>query len=288
MTTALNLTEVDYAVTGAVATIALNRPAARNAYTVRMSHELAAAFREANRDDVVRVVVFTGIGDDFCVGAELSADGFDLDQAEAVGDGDEAGPPQEPAGRCVREIYRMDKPVIAAVRGRAVGAGSTIILPADFRLAAKGTRFGYVFTRRGIVPEGGSAWFLPRVVGHPRAVDWMLTGRVIEAEEALAAGLVRSLHEPEDLLPAAYALAAELATKTAPVAVALTRRLLNELSPLAGPESMHLVDSALIAHGVRTADAVEGVTSFFERRDPDFPGRVGTDLPQEIPWPTRR
>lgn len=271
--------EVEYSVRESIATIALARPHARNGYTMRMSHELAAAFRLANSDDAVRVVVLTGKGEDFCVGADLSGGGFDLTDASDPNAADFI----EPAGRCSREIFLMDKPVIAAVNGRAVGAGSTIILPADYRLASTTTRFGYVFTRRGIVPEGGSTWFLPRIVGLAKAVDWMLSGRVIEAEEALEAGLVRSLHEPGELLPAAYALAAELVAKTAPVAVALTRRMLYQLSPLSDPSTVHRVDSTLIAGSLSSPDAYEGVASFFERRDPKFPGRVSTDLP-DVPW----
>jgi enoyl-CoA hydratase/carnithine racemase len=273
-----DLTQVAYSVSGAIATIALDRPEARNGYTIQMSYELAAAFRAANADSAVRVVVLTANGDDFCVGADLSGGGFGTREGQ-----DEAGL-VEPAGRCSREVFRMDKPVIAAVRGRVVGAGATIILPADFRLAAKGSRFGYVFNRRGIVPEGGSAWFLPRVVGLPRAVDWMISGRIVEADEALESGLVRSLHEPDELLPAAYALAEELVAKTSPVAVALTRRMLYELSPLTDPEAAHRVDAWLIAHCVASADAAEGVASFFERRDPQFPGTVPADVPVDVPW----
>lgn len=271
--------EVEYTVRDSIATIALARPQARNGYTMRMSHELAAAFRRANADDAVRVVVFTGQGDDFCVGADLSGGSFNLSNAEDPDNPDFI----EPAGRCSREIYAMDKPVIAAVNGRAVGAGSTIILPADYRLASTKARFGYVFTRRGIVPEGGSAWFLPRIVGLPKATDWMISGRVVEADEALSAGLVNSLHEPDELLSAAYALAAELVAKTAPVAVALTRRMLYRLSPHTDPAIVHRTDSAIIAQALTRPDAIEGVTSFFERRDPNFPGKISTDLP-DVSW----
>lgn len=271
--------EIEYGVRDSVATVTLARPQARNGYTMRMSHELAAAFRTANGDDAVRVVILTGKGEDFCVGADLSGGSFDLS-----GDDDPtAADFVEPAGRCAREIFRMDKPVIAAITGRTVGAGATIVLPADYRLASTTSRFGYVFTRRGIVPEGGSTWFLPRIVGLPKAVDWMISGRLIDAEEALEAGLVNSLHEPDDLLPAAYALAAELAAKTAPVAVALTRRMLYQLSPLTDPDAVHRVDSAIIAGSLASPDAIEGVTSFFERRDPQFPGKVSTDIP-DVDW----
>ncbi|HEY3609757.1 MAG TPA: enoyl-CoA hydratase-related protein, partial [Pseudonocardiaceae bacterium] len=207
--------EISYEVAAAVATIALNRPQRRNGYTVVMADELADALSAADLDDAVRVVILTGHGKDFCVGADLSGG--------ALATADETDPYHEPAGRVSMRIYAMNKPVIAALRGVAVGAGSTIILPADFRLAATDTRFGFVFTRRGLVPEGASAWFLPRLVGLGRALDWMVSGRVFSADEALAAGLVTRLYEPDEVLPAARALAAELVATTSPVSVAITR-----------------------------------------------------------------
>src|SRR5947207_4839749 len=164
--------EITYGVEGAIATVTLNRPAARNGYTTRMADELAGAFDRADLDDGVRVVVFTGAGKDFCVGADLSGGSLAAGAAEAGADWD------EPAGRCSMRIFRMNKPVIAAIRGAAVGAGSTIILPADYRLAASDARFGFVFSRRGLYPEGASTWFLPRLVGLGRSLDWMISGRV--------------------------------------------------------------------------------------------------------------
>jgi enoyl-CoA hydratase/carnithine racemase len=270
--------DIRYTADGAIATVALNRPHRRNGYTVRMADELADAFDRADRDDTVRVVVFTGEGDDFCVGADLGSGGLD------VRDGDDGGPYHEPAGRASMRIFAMNKPVIAAVRGAAVGAGSTIILPADYRLAATGTRFGFVFTRRGIVPEGASTWFLPRIVGLGTALDWMISGRVFDVDEAKAAGLVRSVHEPEELLAAAYALARELAANTAPVAVAVTRQLLYRMAPLDSPFPARDLDSRLIADGVVSPDAVEGINSFLQRRPPEFPGTIGSDLPGYLPW----
>ncbi|MGH3433966.1 MAG: enoyl-CoA hydratase-related protein [Thermocrispum sp.] len=269
--------EVGYAVAGHVATVTLSRSQARNGYTARMSDELADAFATADADESVRVVVLTGEGADFCVGADLSGGSLDVSA-----DGGERW--QEPAGRCSRAIFASSKPVIAAIRGAAVGAGSTIILPADFRLAATDSRFGFVFSRRGLYPEGASTWFLPRVVGMGKALDWMVSGRVFGAEEALAAGMVSSLHAPDDVLPAAYGLAAELAAKVAPVSAAVIRQMLYRLSPLPSPEPVHQLDSRLIADCAQSPDTVEGVTSFLQRRDPQFAGVVPKDVPQWLPW----
>src|SRR5699024_8731715 len=186
--------EITYAVDEQIATITLNRPTARNGYTVRMSTEIADALDRADRDGAVRVVVLTGSGRDFCVGADLSQGGFD-----AASSPEPDSDWQEPAGRCSKRIYTMNKPVVAALNGAATGAGITITLSADYRIAATDSRFGFVFSRRGIYPEGASAWFLPRLVGMGTALDWMISGRVFDATEAKHAGLVHSLHEPDKL-----------------------------------------------------------------------------------------
>ena len=272
--------QITYELNGPVATIALNRPERRNGYTVRMADELADAFPRADADDDIRVVVFTGHGNDFSVGADLDGETF-ADRAFA---GDAPAEFHEPAGRASLAIFVMNKPVIAAIRGAAVGAGSTIILPADYRLAANDSRFGYVFTRRGIVPEGASTWFLPRLVGMGAALDWMISGRVFDAAEAHASGLVHRLYAPDDVLPAAYELAAELAAKTSPVSVAVTRQLLYRMAALDSPFPVRDLDSQLIAGAAGNADAIEGIMSFLQRRPPQFPGRVSTDLPDYLPW----
>lgn len=276
----MNATEITYDVAESVATISLNRPGARNGYTVTMANELAAALDRADNDDDVRVVILTGNGADFCVGADLKG-GFDAD-GSAAGERDDSW--AEPAGRCSMRIFAMNKPVIAAVRGAAVGAGSTIILSADFRIASSDARFGFVFTRRGIVPEGASTWFLPRLVGMGTALDWMVSGRVFGAAEAFRAGLVRDVCAPEDVLARAQALAAELVATTAPVSVALTRQLLYRMGSLDSPLPVHRLDSQLIAGCETSADAQEGVLSFLERRPPKFPGRLSADLPDDLPW----
>ncbi|WP_372345712.1 enoyl-CoA hydratase-related protein [Streptomyces sp. KL116D] len=281
--------QIAYAVADRVATITLDRPAARNGYTRQMADELAAALRTADADHAVRVVVLTGAGKDFCVGADLSAgsgkgEGFTQEVDDETARQIEEGTYQEPAGLVTRVLYAMDKPVIAAVRGAAVGVGSTMLLPADYRLAAHGTKFGFPFTRRGIVPEGASAWFLPRLVGLAKAMDWLVSGRIVPADEALDAGLVHSLHEPDDVLDAAYALARELVAHTAPVSVAVTRQLVYRMAWADSPDAVHRLDSRLVFDTVRGADAREGVRSFFERRAPQFPGRVPEDLPPYLPW----
>jgi enoyl-CoA hydratase/carnithine racemase len=181
-------------------------------------------------------------------------------------------------------IFAMNKPVIAAIRGAAVGAGSTIILPADYRLAATDARFGFVFSRRGLYPEGASTWFLPRLVGLGRAMDWMVSGRVFDAEEALAAGMVHRLCEPGEVLAQAYELARELIVKTAPVSVAVIRQMLYRMSPLDSPLPVQRMDSRLIASCATSQDAMEGVLSFLQRRDPRWTGQVPTDLPDYLPW----
>jgi enoyl-CoA hydratase/carnithine racemase len=181
-------------------------------------------------------------------------------------------------------IYASTKPVIAAVNGAALGVGVTMTLPMDVRLASTHARFGFVFARRGIVPEACSSWFLPRVVGISRAAEWCCTGRVFGADEALAGGLVRGVHPPDELLPAAYALAREIADTTAPVSVAVTRQLLWRMLGADHPMQAHRIDSRGLFHLGRSPDVVEGVSAFLEKRPAVFPGRVSTDLPPFYPW----
>ncbi|RZQ65726.1 enoyl-CoA hydratase-related protein [Amycolatopsis suaedae] len=271
--------DITYRVADRIATITLNRPQARNGYTVRMSDELGHAMDRADNDEDVRVVVLAAAGPDFSVGADLSQGGFDFDA--------ETGPDdawQEPAGRCSKRVFAMNKPVIAAIQGAAVGGGITITLSADYRLAADDARFGFVFVRRGIYPEGASAWFLPRLVGMGRAMDWMISGRVFDAREALEAGLVHRLYPATELLDRAYELAAELIRTTAPVSVAVTRQLLYRMSGLDSPLPVHQLDSKLIGSLPANPDAVEGVLSFLQKRPPEFGLRVDKDLPGFLPW----
>lgn len=262
-----------------VATLELHRPEARNGFTITMADELEHALGAADANEDVRVVVLTGAGRDFCVGADLSGSSFEAANAHIPESGW-----VEPATRVTRRMFNLRKPIIAAIRGAAVGVGSTMILPADFRLAAKDSRFGFVFSRRGIYPEAGSSWFLPRLVGMGRALDWMVSGRLIPADEALAAGLVKSLHEPAALLDAAYALARELVENTAPVSVAVIRQALYRMSAQPSPEPAFALDSQLIASLGENADAVEGVMSFLQKRPAKFTRTVEQDLPAFLPW----
>jgi enoyl-CoA hydratase/carnithine racemase len=268
-----------------ILTVTLNRPARLNAFTDVMARELIEVFDRADADDAVRVVVVTGAGRAFCAGADLGSGGDTFDRA-AHGRGDDPADPRnrDGGGTVTLRIFRSLKPVIAAVNGPAVGIGATMQLAMDIRLASDTARFGFVFARRGITPEAASAWFLPRLVGMSQALEWCMTGRVFPASEALAGGLVRSLHAPEDLLPAAYAIAREIADNTAPVSVAMTRQMLWRLSAARDPMEAHRVDSRAIFERGASADAAEGVTSFLEKRPAKYPCKVSSDMPQFFPW----
>lgn len=279
----MEYTQIEYEVHERIATVTLNRPEARNGYTIRMADEAAHALGAASADDDVRVIVLTGAGEDFCVGADLSGGGLGVTE---TGDPSTPSTWTEPATRVTRLLYNCEKPVIAAIRGAAVGVGSTMILPADYRIAAPDSRFGFVFSRRGIYPEGGSTWFLPRLVGMGRALDWMISGRLIPADEALTAGLVTAVHPSAEVLDRAYELARELIAKTAPVSTAVIRQALYRMSALDSPEPAFALDSRLIAGCAHSADAVEGVVSFLERRPPEFRGHVTKDQPDFLPWHT--
>jgi enoyl-CoA hydratase/carnithine racemase len=283
----VQLREVAYAVEDGVATVTLDRPNRLNAFTKHMQVELCQVFDEIDDDPAVRAVVVTGAGRGFCAGADLGGGEatFDTDNAPA-----EAGMEREADGRHRDEgglvalrIFRLTKPVIAAINGPSVGVGATMTLPMDVRLASTSARFGFVFARRGIVPEACSSWFLPRVVGISRAMEWCATGRVFGADEALAGGLVRSVHEPDELLPAAYALAREIADTTSGVSVAVTRALLWRMLGAPHPMEAHRLDSAFIDELGAGPEAREGVMSFLEKRAPHFPGQVPVDIPG--PWP---
>jgi enoyl-CoA hydratase/carnithine racemase len=266
-------------VDGAVATITLNRPERLNAFTPHMGAEIVAALDTTDTDDNVRVVVLTGAGRGFCAGADLHRSGssgatFDYGSLDH----------RDSGGLVSLRIFESLKPVIVAINGPAVGIGITMTLPADIRLASDSARFGFVFARRGIVPEAASSWFLPRLVGPSRALEWATTGRVFEVAEALAGGLVRSVHAADELLPAAYALAAEIAENTAPVSVALIRQMMWRMLGADHPMEAHRVDSRMVAERGKSADAAEGITSFLEKRPPVYPDKVSADLPSSFPW----
>jgi enoyl-CoA hydratase/carnithine racemase len=277
------------AVEDGIMQITLNRPEKLNAYTATMGAELAQAFDAADADDAVRVVLVTGAGRGFCAGADMSAGAaaFDTTSAEgSVSFGDVSTPRQGRSGGAgmVGAVFECRKPSIAAFNGAAVGVGLTLTLPMDIRIAADTAKFGFVFARRGLVPEAGSAWFLPRLVGLPQALRWCLDGALFGAEEALRGGLVSEVTAPEDLLPRARAIARSIADNTAPISVALTRQMLWRLSPEPSPWSTLKIDGALAMALGATGDVREGVSAFLEKRPPNFPGRVSTDMPAGYPW----
>lgn len=276
---------IEYEVRDGIATISLNRPDQLNAVNTRMELDLMAAFDLVDSDDEVRAVVVTGNGRAFCAGFDLSGGGFDvLDYAEARGDEIPAGEvPRDGGGVIALRVYRCTKPVIGAINGVGVGFGATFPLPMDVRIAAEGVRFGFVFSRRGMCLDAASAWFLPRAVGISRALDWAISGRLVPAREALEAGLLRSIHAPEQLLDAARTIAAEMVAGTAPVSVAINRQLLWQMSAAPHPMDAHRMESVYIASRAATADAEEGARSFLEKRDPEFPLTVGSDLPEGFP-----
>lgn len=288
-----------------IAILTLYRPDKLNAFTGRMMHEIISAFDETDANDDVKVVIVTGAGRAFCAGADLSAGAktFDYDARgddfssragqdspvradgtvdythEAVRDG---------GGRCTLRIFESLKPVIGAINGPAVGIGVTMQLPMDIRIASSAAKFGFVFARRGIVPEACSSWFLPRLVGISRAMEWCATGRVFGAEEALEGGLVRQVVAPEELMPTAIALAREIADNTAPVSVALTRQMLWRMLGEDHPMEAHKIDSRAIYARGRQGDAKEGVVSFLEKRPAVYPDKVSANMPDFYPWWTDR
>ena len=275
-------TQIRYDVSDAIATITLSRPEKMNAFTGVMMRELLDAFDIVDADDAVRAVIVTGEGKAFCAGADLSGG------AKTFDDGDWSSPNDERTrrdggGRVTLRIYDCKKPVIAAINGAAVGVGATMTLPMDVRLASTSARFGFVFSRRGIVPEACSSWFLPRAVGISQAAEWVYSGRVFDAQEALRGGLVRSVHEPAELMPAARALAEEIAHNTSGVSVALARQMLWRMLGASHPMEAHRADSRGIQLRGRSADAHEGVTSFLEKRPAKFTDSVSRDLPDIFP-----
>jgi len=279
-------TQILYDVADGIATITLDRPEKMNAFTGTMMLEMCAAFDLVDADDDVRAVIITGSGDRaFCAGADLTPDGGG--EVFASGSSVESLSDErvrDSGGRLTLRIFQCKKPVIGAINGAAVGIGATMQLPMDFRLASETARFGFVFARRGIVPEAASSWFLPRLVGMQQALEWCMTGRVFDAAEALQGGLVRSVHAAADLLPAAQNLAREIADNTAPVSVALTRAMLWRLPSADHPMAAHQIDSRAIYRRSRSGDAKEGISSFLEKRAPSYPDKVSTDLPDFFPW----
>lgn len=287
-----SFSEISYEVVDGIATVTLDRPDRLNAFTAVMAAELIAAFDRADADDAVRAVIVTGRGRGFCAGADLGRgeDTFRADTPERAREWESRGwigdVPRDGGGTVSLRIARMLKPVIAAINGPAVGVGITMMLPVDIRLAAEDARFGFVFARRGLVPEAASSWFLPRLVGISQAMEWVATGRVFEADEALAGGLVSNVYPAGELLPAATALAREIADNTSAVAVAVARQMMWRMLGADSPWDAHRFDSKSLRTLGEAADVREGIASFMEKRAAAFPMRVSEDLPDISPrWP---
>ena len=272
-------------VTDGILTITLHRPEKLNAFTGTMMREMIDAFDAADADDGVRAIIVTGAGRAYCAGADLSGGAKTFNYGAPADDpAAELERLRDGGGRLALRIFELKKPIIAAVNGPAVGVGVTMTLPMDVRLASSNARFGFVFARRGIMPEACSTWFLPRVVGISRAMEWCATGRVFDAHEALAGGLVRSVYHPDDLLPAARALAAEIASNTSAVSVAVTRQAFWRMLGADHPMEAHRIESRAIDALGRGPDAREGVAAFLEKRPAVFSGSAATDLPPFYPW----
>ncbi|HEY9565839.1 MAG TPA: crotonase/enoyl-CoA hydratase family protein [Nocardioides sp.] len=276
-----------------IATITLNRPEAMNSFTVEMADELEAAFNRASEDDDVRAVVVTGAGKAFCAGMDLSAGGnvFGLDESQTPTLEDmqqrmdapeiHAGV-RDTGGRVTLAIFNCKKPVIGAINGAAVGIGATMTCAMDIRLASEKARIGFVFGKIGVTPEAASTWFLPRIVGISRALEWIYSADILSAAEALEGGLVRSVHPPEELLEAAYALARKFTVNRSPVGVALARQMIYRNSAAPSPLVAHQVDSLSMFY-TSIADGKEGVASFLEKRDPEFTSKA-SQMPPFFPW----
>jgi len=263
-----------------ILTITLNRPDRMNAFTTPMAHEIIAALEAADNNDDVRAIVFTGAGRAYCAGADLGSGSatFDYEQASDVVDMRDTG------GLVTLAMYNCKKPLIGAINGAAVGIGATMTLPMDIRLASEKARFGFVFARRGIVPEAASSWFLPRIVGISQAMEWCMKGHVFGAQEALTGGLVKSVHPEDELLEAAYAIARDIAENAAPVSVALTRQMMWRMLGASHPMDAHNIDSRGVYYRGKQADAKEGVMSFIEKRPAMFTNTVSQDMPGFFPW----
>jgi len=279
----MNLEHTKYEVTNGVALLTLNRPDRMNAFTGRMMEEVIDRLATASRDDAVRAVVITGAGSAFCAGADLGGGGKTFDST-AIGKEVGLSGHRDGGGRVTLEIFACRKPVIGAINGHAVGVGITMTLPMDIRVVSREAKIGFVFARRGIVPEACSSWFLPRIVGIAKATEWCLTGRVFRAADEAASGLFNHVVEPDQVLPKAMELAREIADNTSAVSVALSRALLWHGLGYPDPQHAHLIDSKCIFWSGAGADAYEGVQSFLEKRPPKFSMSAWSDMPEFYPW----
>ena len=280
---------IKYEVKDKILTITLNRPDRLNAFTGQMMNDLISAFDSASNDDEVRVVIVTGEGRGFCAGADLGAGEatFNRDEnprAKKTDDKENLEWLRDGGGRTTLAIYDCSKPIIAAINGPAVGVGVTMTLPMDIRLASEEAKFGFVFARRGLVPEAASSWFLPRIVGISKSLEWTFSGKVFDAQEALNGGLIRSIHSKDSLLDEAKKIANEIIENTSPVSVSMTRQMLWKMLGADHPMEAHKVDSRAIYELGKGEDTKEGVNSFLEKRPPEFPSKVSKDMPDFYPW----
>ncbi len=280
----MDFKNIKYQVKDRILTLALHRPERMNAFTTDMAHELIEAYRMADADDDIRVIILTGEGKAFCAGADLALgeDTFNYDESKS---GNELERIRDTGGMVTLAMFDCRKPIIAAINGAAVGIGLTMTLPADIRLATRKAKFGFVFTRRGIVPEAASSWFLPRIVGISQALEWCIKGDIFSAEEARQGQLVKAVYEtPEELLTAAYALASDIANTTSAVSVALTRQMLWKMLGADHPIEAHKIDSRGVYYTGQSNDAKEGVTSFLEKREAVFTDGAKANMPDFYPW----
>lgn len=292
----MNFETIRYAVQDGIATVTLNRPEVFNAMNPAMMNEIIAAFDETDRDDQVRTVVVTGEGKGFCGGADLSK-GADIFDKDKNGSAQKENPLREDGsfdyskdsardggGKLALRIFNSLKPVIGAINGAGVGIGASMLLPMDIRIASEKARLGFVYARRGIVFECCSSWFLPRIVGITKALEWSFSGRVLPAEELKLGGLISEVVAHDQLLPRAYEIAREIADNTAPVSVALMRQMIWRSLGMSHPMEAHRIESRGICTRGRSPDAKEGVQSFMEKRLPNFVGTVSADMPDYFPW----
>ena len=275
--------DILYEVEDGIATVTMNRPNMLNAFTGVMLDEIIDAIDRTDADDDVRAVIFTGAGSGFCAGADLSRGGETFDMAKREGEGP-IDQWRDGGGRVTLRLFESKKPLIAAVNGPAAGVGVTMQLPMDYRIASTNARFGLVFTRRGVVMEACSSWFLPRLVGISQAMDWVMSGRVFPAEEALKGGLVSQVVEPEELLPTARAIGREIAENTSAVSVALCRHMMWKMLGADHPMEAHKIDSRGIRSMGQLPDAYEGVQSFLEKRPGNYTMKPSRDMPNFFPW----
>ena len=275
----MNFETILYDVQDGILTITLNRPDRLNAFNNAMRDEVIAALDAADADDEVKAIIFTGAGRAFCAGADLGGGGDTFNYKPK-----DPGVPRDGGGLLTLRIFECLKPVISACNGAAVGIGATMQCAMDIRLASENAKYGFVFSKRGIVPEAASSWFLPRVVGISTALEWTFSGRVFPADEARNRGFVRTVYPADELMPAARELAKEFCNETSAVSVAMARQMMWKMLGADHPMEAHQIDSRGVYFTGKSEDAQEGVKSFLEKRPASYPGKVSSDMPEFFPW----